>query len=213
MTYIPKTSPIYNKSTSRRRTSPTSSIHVGPLSARAKQGASLASGIYSSNKTGNKTGLVSSLFGGMFGGGGSGGGLGGFFSNIFSSGDKMMGFGSILGAVGSFLGGLDDTEAKLTARRLDIEEELGREGLRIKEELGKEELRINEMRAKDAIRQTGLSNMYMGWTPKQADVPGIFEGTPGLVVGDAPTEVASNNAGIIGGSNQGMITQAQQRQV
>jgi len=203
MTYIPKTSPIYNKSTSRRRTSPTSSIHVGPLSARAKQGASLASGIYSSNKTGNKTGLVSSLFGGLFGGGGgSGGGLGGFFSNIFSSGDKMMGFGSILGAVGSFLGGLDDTQEKLDARRLDIEEKLGIE-----------QIKINKMKAEDAIRETGLSSMYMGWTPKQADVPGIFEGTPGLVVGDAPTEVASNNAGIIGGSNQGMITEAQQRQV
>ena len=202
MTYIPKTSPIYNKSTSRRRTSPTSSIHVGPLSARAKQGASLASGIYSSNKTGNKTGLVSSLFGGMFGGGGSGGGLGGFFSNIFSSGDKMMGFGSILGAVGSFLGGLDDTQSKLDARRIDVQEKLGME-----------QIRINEMQAKDAIRRTGLGSMYMGWTPKQADVAGIFEGTPGLVVGDAPSEVASNTGGIIGGGNQGMITQAKQRQV
>ena len=204
MTYIPKTSPIYNKSTSRRRTSPTSSIHVGPLSARAKQGATIASGIYSSNKTGNKTGLVSSLFGGMFGGGGSGGGLGGFFSNIFSSGDKMMGFGSILGAVGSFLGGMDDTADKLAERRLDVDEKYGLESLRIKEELGREELRINEMQAKDAIRQTGLDNMYMGWTPKQADVPGIFEGTPGLSVADAPSP------GIIGGSNQGMITQAEQ---
>ena len=44
----------------------------------------------------------------------------------------------------------------------------------------------------------------MGWTPKQADVPGIFEGTPGLSVADAPSP------GIIGGSNQGMITQAKQ---
>ena len=195
---------MYQKTTSnRRRTSPSSSIHVGPLSTRAKQGASLAAGIHSSNKTGNTSGIVTKLFGGLFGGGGgSGGGLGGFFSNIFSSGDKMMGFGSILGAVGSFLGGLDDTADKLAERRLDVEEKYGIE-----------KLRIEEMRAKDAIRQTGLSSTYMGWTPKQADVPGIFEGTPGLVVGDAPTQVASNSAGIIGGSNQGMITQAKQVQV
>ena len=116
----------------------------------------------------------------------------------------MSGFGSILGALGSFLGGMDDTQDKLLGRKLDIEEELGREELRIKEELGREELRINEMQAKDAIRQTGLDNMYMGWTPMQADVPGIFEGTPGLSVADAP------GPGIIGGSNQGMITQAKQ---
>ena len=178
-------------------------MHTKPISSVTKNASKLASGVYAAEKTGKTSGILGKLWGGLFGGGG-GGGVGGFFSNIFSSGDKMMGFGSILGAVGSFLGGLDDTEAKLTARRLDIEEELGREGLRIKEELGKEELRINEMRAKDAIRQTGLSTMYMGWTPKQADVPGIFEGTPGLSVADAP------GPGIIGGSNQGMITQAKQ---
>ena len=132
----------------------------------------------------------------------SGGGLGGFIKDIFSSGDKMMGAGSLLTGIGGFIGGLTDRSDEFTERKLDIYEELGRE-----------ELRINEMKAKDAIRQTGLSTMYMGWTPKQADVPGIFEGTPGLVVGDAPTEVASNTGGIIGGGNQGMITQAKQRTV
>jgi len=192
----------YNKQTGGGNWSSSSALHVGQINTNTKKLSQVASGVYAANKTGKTSGILGKLFGGIFGGGG--GGLGGFFSNIFSSGDKMMGFGSILGAVGSFLGGLDDTEAKLTARRLDIEEELGREGLRIKEELGKEELRINEMKAKDSIRQTGLGSMYMGWTPKQADVPGIFEGTPGLSVADAPS------AGIIGGSNQGMITQAKQ---
>jgi len=180
-------------------------VHVKPIQTNTKKVAQLATAAHAANQTGKTSGILGKLFGGIFGSGG--GGVGGFFSNIFSSGQKMTGFGSILGAVGSFLGGLDDTEAKLTARRLDIEEELGREGLRIKEELGKEELRINEMRAKDAIRQTGLGSMYMGWTPKQADVPGIFEGTPGLSVADAPSP------GIIGGSNQGMITEAKQAQV
>ena len=132
----------------------------------------------------------------------SGGGLGGFIKDIFSSGDKMMGAGSLLTGIGGFIGGLTDRSDEFTERKLDIYEELGRE-----------ELRINEMKAKDAIRQTGLSTMYMGWTPKQADVPGIFEGTPGLVVGDAPSEVASTSGGIIGGNNQGIITQAKQGQV
>ena len=139
----------------------------------------------------------------------SSGGLGGFIKNIFSSGENMMGAGSLLTGIGGFIGGLTDRSDEFTEKGLAIKE---RE-LDIYEELGKEELRINEMKAKDAIRQTGLSTMYMGWTPKQADVPGIFEGTPGLVVGDAPTEVASNTGGIIGGGNQGMITQAKQRTV
>ena len=113
-----------------------------------------------------------------------------------------MGKAAIFNVLGSFLGGLDKTQEKLDARRLDIEEKLGME-----------QIKVNKMKAEDAIRQTGLASTYMGWTPEQANVPGIFEGTPGLVVGDAPTQVASNSAGIIGGSNQGMITQAKQVQV
>jgi len=153
---------------------------------------------------------VVNWFGGGLGKSGTatkkGGGYTGWISNALSSGEGMMGLGSLLSVAGTFIGTLFDDSAEkqheLDTRKLDIYEELGRE-----------ELRINEMKAKDAIRQTGLSTMYMGWTPKQADVPGIFEGTPGLVVGDAPSEVASNSAGIIGGNNQGMITQAKQRQV
>ena len=175
-------------------------VHVKPIETNTRKVAEIATAAHAANKTGKTSGILGKLFGGIFGGGG--GGVGGFFSNIFSSGSKMTGFGSILGAVGSFLGGLDDTQDKLTARRLDIEEKLGME-----------QIRINEMQAKDAIRRTGLGSMYMGWTPKQADVPGVFEGTPGLVVGDAPSEVASTGGGIIGGSNQGMITDAQQRQL
>ena len=175
-------------------------VHVKPIETNTRKVAEIATAAHAANKTGKTSGILGKLFGGIFGGGG--GGVGGFFSNIFSSGAKMTGFGSILGAVGGFLSGLDDTQDKLLARKLDIEEKLGME-----------QIKINKMKAEDAIRQTGLSSTYMGWTPKQADVPGVFEGTPGLVVGDAPTEVASNNAGIIGGSNQGMITEAQQRVV
>ena len=155
-------------------------------------------------------GGLSSWFSKLWGTSGStaktGTGVKGFLSNALSSGEGMMGLGSLLSVAGTFIGTLFDDSAEkqheLESRKLDIYEEMTRE-----------ELRINEMVAKDKIRQTGLSNMYMGWTPKQADVPGIFEGTPGLVVGDAPSEVASNTGGVIGGSNQGMITQAKQRQV
>ena len=190
----------YNKQTGGGNWSSSSALHVGQINTNTKKLSQVASGVYAANKTGKTSGILGKLFGGIFGGGG--GGVGGFFSNIFSSGAKMTGFGSILGAVGGFLSGLDDTQDKLLARKLDIEEKLGME-----------QIKINKMKAEDAIRQTGLSSTYMGWTPKQADVPGVFEGTPGLVVGDAPTEVASNTGGIIGGGNQGMITEAQQRVV
>jgi hypothetical protein len=178
----------------------------------------LSAGNAITNKSGSSTGDfnkdsiggLASWFSKLWGTSGStaktGTGVKGFLSTALSSGEGMMGLGSLLSVAGTFIGTLFDDSAEkqheLDTRKLDIYEELGRE-----------ELRINEMKAKDAIRKTGLSTMYMGWTPKQADVPGIFEGTPGLVVGDAPSEVASNSAGIIGGNNQGMITQAKQRQV
>jgi hypothetical protein len=135
-----------------------------------------------------------------------GGGFTGWISNALSSGDGMMGLSALLNVGGTFISTLFDDSAEkqheLESRKLDIYEELGRE-----------ELRINEMRAKDAIRQTGIASTFMGWTNPIAAVEGIVEPTPGLVVGDAPTEVASNTGGIIGGNNQGMITQAKQRQV
>ena len=132
----------------------------------------------------------------------SSGGLGDFIKNIFSSGDSMMGAGSLLTGLGGAISAFTDRSDEFKERELDIYEELGREGVE-----------INRMKAQDAIRQTAFNTMRMGWTPKQADVEGVFKGTPGLVVGDAPTEVASNSAGIIGGNNQGMITQAKQRTV
>jgi len=170
------------------------------------------------NKSGSSTGDfnkdsiggLSSWFSKLWGTSGStaktGTGVKGFLSNALSSGEGMMGLGSLLSVAGTFIGTLFDDSAEkqheLDTRKLDIYEELGRE-----------ELRINEMKAKDAIRQTGIASTFMGWTNPIAAVEGIVEPTPGLVVGDAPTEVASNTGGIIGGGNQGMITQAKQRTV
>jgi hypothetical protein len=153
---------------------------------------------------------VVNWFGGGLGKSGTptkkGGGFTGWISNALGSGEGMMGLSALLNVGGTFISTLFDDSAEkqheLESRKLDIYEELGRE-----------ELRINEMRAKDAIRQTGIASTFMGWTNPIAAVEGIVEPTPGLVVGDAPTEVASNTGGIIGGGNQGMITQAKQRQV
>jgi len=132
----------------------------------------------------------------------SSGGLGDFIKNIFSSGDSMMGAGSLLTGIGGAISAFTDRSDEFKERELDIYERLGVKGLEIKEKM-----------ADTDIVSLGLANTYMGWSPKQADRAGVFKGTPGLVVGDAPTEVASNSAGIIGGNNQGMITQAKQRTV
>ena len=153
---------------------------------------------------------VLNWFGGGLGKSGTptkkGGGFTGWISNALSSGEGMMGLGSLLSVAGTFIGTLFDDSAEkqheLESRKLDIYEKLGME-----------DIRINEMKAKDAIRQTGIASTFMGWTNPIAAVEGIVEPTPGLVVGDAPSEVASNTGGFIGGSNQGMITQAKQRQV
>jgi len=132
----------------------------------------------------------------------SGGGLGGFIKNIFSTPEGTMGAGSFLSGLGGFVKGFTDRSDEFKERELDIYERLGIKGLEIKEKMA------------DTDRVSlGLANTYMGWSPKQADLAGVFKGTPGLVVGDAPTEVASNTGGIIGGGNQGMITQAKQRTV
>ena len=132
----------------------------------------------------------------------SSGGLGGFIKNIFSTPEGTMGAGSFLSGLGGFVKGFTDRSDEFKERELDIYEALGKEGLE-----------INRMKAEDAIKRTASDKTFMGWGLKQLDYPGVYESTPGLVVGDAPTQVASNSAGIIDGNNQGMITQANQRRV
>ena len=170
------------------------------------------------NKSGSSTGDfnkdsiggLASWFSKLWGTSGStaktGTGVKGFLSNALSSGEGMMGLGSLLSVAGTFIGTLFDDSAEkqheLDTRKLDIYEELGRE-----------ELAINRMKAEDSIKRTASDKTFMGWGLKQLDYPGVYESTPGLVVGDAPTQVASNSAGIIGGNNQGIITQAKQGQV
>ena len=153
---------------------------------------------------------VVNWFGGGLGKSGTptkkGGGFTGWISNALGSGEGMMGLSALLNVGGTFISTLFDDSAEkqheLDTRKLDIYEELGRE-----------ELAINRMKAEDSIKRTASDKTFMGWGLKQLDYPGVYESTPGLVVGDAPTQVASNSAGIIGGNNQGIITQAKQGQV
>jgi len=166
-------------------------------------------GTSSGNVLKDAWGGVRSLFGSALGLSGTpkeGGGFTGWISNALSSGEGMMGLGSLLNVAGTFVSTLfDDTAEKqyeVDMRRIDVQEQIG---------MG--QIANQKLLAEDAIRRTAASNTYMGWGLKGLDVPGTYESTPGVVVGNAPSEVASNSAGIIGGNNQGMITKAKQRQV
>ena len=179
----------------------------------------LSAGNAITNKSGSSTGDfnkdsiggLASWFSKLWGTSGAtaktGTGVKGFLSTALSSGEGMMGLGSLLSVAGTFIGTLFDDSAEkqyeIDMRRIDVQEKIG---------MG--QVANQKLMAENAIRRTGMENMYMGWSPKQADDPGgVFKGTPGLVVGDAPSEVASNTGGIIGGNNQGMITQAKERVV
>jgi hypothetical protein len=102
---------------------------------------------------------VLNWFGGGLGKSGTptkkGGGFTGWISNALSSGEGMMGLGSLLSVAGTFIGTLFDDSAEkqheLDTRKLDIYEELGRE-----------ELAINRMRAEDSIKRTASDKTFMG---------------------------------------------------
>lgn len=174
------------------------------------------------------------LFGGIFGGGGKGsigglkrgssvdavvgsrkiassqagsGGIGGFFSNMFSSGESMIGFGTVLNSLGAFFTGLDDTGEEIASRTLDIREKLGTRALDIEESLGEGQLAINRMNAENAIRQTAIGSTFLGHPNPMAMVEGVKDPGPGLLVGRSPQEVAGGAQGILGASSPGTISQ------
>jgi hypothetical protein len=173
------------------------------------------------------------LFGGIFGGGAKGsigglksgsmdaivgsrkiassqagsGGIGGFFSNMFSSGESMIGFGTVLNSLGAFFTGLDDTDEEIKSRTLDIREKLGMRALDIEESLGEDQLAINRMNAENAIRQTAIGSTFLGHPNPMAMVEGVEDPGPGLIVGRSPQEVAGGAQGILGMSSPGTISQ------
>ena len=175
---------------------------TNPINDTTQKASVAVAGIHAAKKVGNTTGIITSAWNKLFGGGSgaSGGGISGFFGNLFSSGNKMLGASALLNTLGAFISGFDKTQEKLDTRRLDI---MDRE-LDIREELGKDELEIQRMKAENAIVMPGLGSTFMGWSPEQANRPGVFEGTPGLKVAQ-PT-----SGGMISPPKQGLITQADQ---
>ena len=136
-----------------------------------------------------------------------GGGLSGFFKKTLSSGSGMLGLSSIITSLGGFLGGLFDKSDEFAEKSLQAKIDLGHRELDIKEALGEKGLEIERMKAEDNIVRTGLGSTYLGWSPKQADRPGVFEGTPGLTVAQ-PT-----SGGMISPPKQGLIKQVDQGQI
>jgi hypothetical protein len=131
------------------------------------------------------------------------GGIGGFFSSLLGGlfGGGGLSLGDILGGIGGFFS--DKTEYELDDRRIKINEE---------------QVKINRLKAEAEIdaekRQTAIASTFMGHTNPIAAVEGVNV-EPGLVVNPwkAPTEVRKQPGGAIGGSQQGMISQADQRKV
>ena len=140
----------------------------------------------------------------------SGGGISGFFGNLFGGmfggeGGTGISLGNIISGIGGYFGSKANYE--LSERALDIQEKLGEQGLA-----------LETMKAEAAIaaekRQTAIGSTFMGHTnpiAAAAGVPGVEQGLQ-VAEWEAP-EVRKKAGGAIGGSQPGLITQSEQRQV
>ena len=142
----------------------------------------------------------------------SGGGIGGFFGNLLGGmfggeGGTGISLGNIISGIGGYFGSKANYE--LSERALDIQEKLGEQGLA-----------LETMKAEAAIaaekRQTAIGSTFMGHTnPIAAAAEGLTGVEQGLQVADTwvTPEVRKKAGGALGGPQQGLITQAKQRQV
>ncbi len=149
----------------------------------------------------------------------SGGGIGGFFDNLLGGmfggeGGTGISLGNIISGIGGYFGSKANYE--LSERALDLKEQFGYEDVRLKEE----ELALQTMKAEAAIaaekRQTAIGSTFMGHTnPIAAAAEGLTGVEQGLQVADTwvTPEVRKKAGGALGGPQQGLITQAKQRQV
>jgi len=149
----------------------------------------------------------------------SGGGIGGFFGNLLGGmfggeGGTGISLGNIISGIGGYFGSKANYE--LSERALDLKEQFGYEDVRLKEE----ELALQTMKAEAAIaaekRQTAIGSTFMGHTnPIAAAAEGLTGVEQGLQVADTwvTPEVRKKAGGALGGPQQGLITQAKQRQV
>jgi hypothetical protein len=160
----------------------------------------------------------------------SGGGIGGFFSNLFGGmfgggGGAGISLGNIISGIGGYFGSKANYE--LSERALDLQEKFGDAEVALQQEL----LALETMKAKAAIaaekRQTAIGSTFMGHTSPIAAAAGVPGVEQGLQVADTwppsgasitrpgpdPTVVRKRAGGAIGGSQPGLITQSEQRQV
>ena len=204
-------------------TKPTKNKWVKKMKYPVIVGASLLGGMgaYGSSLSGGTGSFLdnirlgtSSLFSGLSGGSsptsqaksssGSGGGIGGFFSNMLGGlfgGEGGLAIGDIIGGIGGFFGA--KAKHELDERTVAVNEE---------------QVKINRLKAEAAIdaekRQTAIASTFMGHTNPIAAVEGVNV-EPGLVVADTwvTPEVRKQAGGAIGGSQSGIISQADQRKL
>ena len=204
-------------------TKPTKNKWVKKMKYPVIVGASLLGGMgaYGSSLSGGTGSFLdnirlgtSSLFSGLSGGSsptsqaksssGSGGGIGGFFSNMLGGlfgGEGRLAIGDIIGGIGGFFGA--KAKHELDERTVAVNEE---------------QVKINRLKAEAAIdaekRQTAIASTFMGHTNPIAAVEGVNV-EPGLVVADTwvTPEVRKQAGGAIGGSQSGIISQADQRKL
>jgi len=147
----------------------------------------------------------------------SGGGIGGFFGNLLGGmfggeGGTGISLGNIISGIGGYFGSKANYE--LSERGLDLQEKFGDAEVALQHEL----LALETMKAEAAIaaekRQTAIGSTFMGHTnpiAAAAGVPGVEQGLQ-VAEWEAP-EVRKKAGGAIGGSQPGLITQSEQRQV
>jgi len=133
------------------------------------------------------------------------GGLGALFGAILGGGTGIS-LGGIISGIGSYF--TEKAEMEFKIKELDV-----------REALGKENNAINKLVAEGNIaaekKQTAIASTYMGHTSPIANVKGVTGIESGLEVGDTwvSPEVRKQSGGALGGSNQGLITNGQQRRV
>jgi len=147
----------------------------------------------------------------------SGGGIGGFFGNLLGGmfggeGGTGISLGNIISGIGGYFGSKANYE--LSERGLDLQEKFGDAEVALQHEL----LALETMKAEAAIaaekRQTAIGSTFMGHTnpiAAAAGVPGVEQGLQ-VAEWEAP-EVRKKAGGALSGPQQGLITQAKQRQV
>ena len=135
------------------------------------------------------------------------GGLGSLVSTVLGG---LAGQGLSLGGIISGIGGYFTEKSKMefNIKKLDVDEALGKENNAINRLIAEGNIAENK-------RRTAISSTFMGHTNPIAAVKGVTGIESGLQVADkwVSPEVRKQSGGALGGSNQGLITQGNQRKI